>query len=118
MIGFKIIVIGSPDTDMFLILLCYVFDKGNTIYLDRKKQEIRQLINVSKILPGVYVFTGEDCVGTFKGKGKITPLKILITYPKFHSAFKKLGKKLMVLEDVTKYLDDFVCVMYAYVQEA
>ena len=38
-------------------------------------------------------FTGQDCVKTFKGKGKVTPLKRLMKYCKFHSAFSKLGEE-------------------------
>ena len=54
---------------------------GITIYLDTRIGKKIQLINVSektneyvkewcKILPVVYVFTGEDCFRTFKGEGK------------------------------------------------
>ena len=38
-------------------------------------------------------------------------------YPKFHSTFSKLDKEWIVLEDVTKYLEKYVCVMFGYVQE-
>ena len=38
-------------------------------------------------------------------------------YPKFQSAFSKLGNKWVVPEDITKYLEEFVCVMYGYVQK-
>ena len=78
----------------------------------RREQEKRQLINVSekakefgkkwrKILLGVYIFIGEDCVSAFKVKGKVTPLKKLMKYPKFHSAFNKLGEEWIVPEGVT-----------------
>ena len=95
MIGFKNVVIRSPDTDVFFILLCHACDMDITIYLDTETGRKRQLINVSekakevgnewcKILLAVYVFTGEDCVSAFKGKGKIAPLKKLMKYPKLH----------------------------------
>ena len=59
----------------------------------------RRLVNVSDLatelgkqwcstLLGFYVFTGEDCTSTFKGKGKIAPLKKLIKSPMFHNAFR------------------------------
>ena len=71
---------------MFFILLCHACDMDTNIYLNRRTGKKRQLINVSenakqfgkdwcKILLGVYVFTGEDCVRVFKGKGKVIPLK-------------------------------------------
>lgn len=65
---------------------------------------------------GVYAFIGGGCQ-CFIGKGKVTPLKKLTKYPKFHSTFSKLDKEWIVLEDVTKYLEKFVCVMFGYVQE-
>ena len=75
-----------------------------TIYLDTGIGKKRLLINVCekakkfgkewcKILQRVYVFTGEGFVSDFKGKGKVTPLKKLMKYPKFHSAFSKLGEE-------------------------
>ena len=60
---------------------------------------------------------GEDCVSAFKGKGKFTSLKKLMKYPKFHSAFSKLGEEWIVPEDVTKYFTEFICLMYGYVRE-
>ena len=128
MIGFKNVVIRSLDTDVFFILLCHGCDMDITIYLDTGTGKKRQLINVSekaeeygkewcKILLGVYVFTGEDCVSAFKGEGKVTPLKKLMKYPKFHSAFSKLGEEWIVPKDVTNYLEEFVFVMYGYVRE-
>ena len=72
--------------------------------LRQGKRIKRQLININekakefrkrwfKILLGVYVLTREDCVSTFKVKDKVTPLKKLMKYPKFHSAFNELGEE-------------------------
>ncbi|KAF3840288.1 hypothetical protein F7725_019005 [Dissostichus mawsoni] len=41
-------------------------------------------------LLGFYVFTGEDCTSTFKGKGKVNPQKKLEKTPKLHKAFRQL----------------------------
>ena len=48
MIGFKNVVIRSPDTDMFFILLCHACDIDITICLDTRTGKKRQLINVSE----------------------------------------------------------------------
>ena len=75
-----------------------------TIYLDTGIGKKRLLINVSEkaktfgkewceILLRVYVLTGEGFVSDFNDKGKVTPLKKLMKYPKFHSAFSKLGEE-------------------------
>ena len=66
MIGFKNVVIRSPDTDVFLFLLYYTCDMDITIYLGTVTGKKRQLINAGekakeyenercKILLGVYV---------------------------------------------------------------
>ena len=55
---------------MFFILLCHACDMDTTIYLNRRTGK-----DWCKILLGVYVFIGEDCVSVFKGKGKVIPLK-------------------------------------------
>ena len=75
-----------------------------TIYLDTGIGKKRLLINVSekakkfgkkwcKILLRVYVLTGEGFVSDCNDKGKVTPLKKLMKYPKFRSAFSKLGEE-------------------------
>ena len=55
---------------MFFILLCHACDMDTTIYLNRRTGK-----DWCKILLGVYVSIGEDCVNVFKGKGKVIPLK-------------------------------------------
>ena len=100
------------------ILLYHACNIAITIYLDTGTGKKRQLINVRenskefwkewcKTLLGVYVFTGKDYVSAFKGKYKVTPVKRLMKYPKFHSAFSKLGEEWIVPGDVTKYLEEF-----------
>ena len=70
-----------------------------------------------KVLLAIYVFTGEDCTSSFKGKGKVTPLKELMKYPKFHKAFAALGEEWSIPDDVMQSLEEFVCVMYGFVRE-
>ena len=65
-----------------------------------------------------YVFTGEDCISAFKGKGKKNPLKALMKYPKYHEAFQKLGEQWEVEPNVMKDLEVFICAMYGYPQES
>ena len=62
----------------------------------------------------VYVLTGEGFVSDFNDKGKVTPLKKLMKYPKFHSAFSKLGEEWIVPDDVTNSLEEFFCVTYGH----
>lgn len=97
--GFKSVVVRTPDTDIFFILLVHGHDLEIAVYVDIGTGKKRTLINVSelasslgkewsKTLLGFYVFTGEDCTSAFKGKGKVTPLKKLLKTPKLHQAFR------------------------------
>ena len=37
--------------------------------------------------------------------------------PEFHSPFSKPGEEWIVPDNVTNYLEDFLCVMYGYARE-
>jgi hypothetical protein len=95
---FKSAVVRTPDTDIF-ILLHHSHSINLTIFLDTGIGKHRQIVNVTELgetlgsdycstLLGYYVFSGEDCTSAFKGKGKVTPLKKLQKYPRFHRAFR------------------------------
>ena len=98
-LGFKSAVVRTPDTDIFMILLYHSHLIDITIFLDTGTGKNRKLINISELgesfgrdycctLLGYYVFSGEDCTSSFKGKGKVAPLKKLQKNPKFHKAFR------------------------------
>ena len=87
-LGCASVVIRTPDTDILMILLLHAHRYSLTIIVDIGYGKIRQKINVSfwarkmgekycSMLTGFYVFTGEDVTSSFKGKGKLGPLKKL-----------------------------------------
>ena len=89
----------------------------------------RRLVNVSDLaeslgksycaaLLGLYVFTRGDCTSSFKGKGKVTPLKKLEKNPKFQEAFQRLGDSWVLEEDIIKKLEHFTSVMYGKCRES
>ena len=97
--GFQSVVVRTPDTDIFFILLHHSHNVSTTIYVDIGTGKKRRLINVSDlannlgkdwctVLLAYYVFTGEDCTSAFKGKGKLYPLKKLMKMPRFHDIFR------------------------------
>ena len=101
-LGYKSAVVRTPDTDIFVILLFHVKTIGLTIFLDVGTGKHRQIVNVSqmaesmgadkcKMVLGLYVFTREDATSSFKGKGKIGPLKKLQRHPIHHEAFRYLS---------------------------
>lgn len=98
-LGFPSVVVRTPDSDIFFILLFHASSFNIVIYIDIGMGKNRKLINISalaeemgkdwcSVLLSLYVFTGEDCTSAFKGKGKVTPLKKLMKTPRFHASFR------------------------------
>jgi len=127
-LGYKNAVVRTPDTDILVILLYHAHTISLTIYLDTGSGKHRKLINLSdlaaslgesycKTLLGFYVFTGEDCTSSFKGKGKVAPLKKLEKNPRFHKCFQQLGDDWNVNADVLKEVEKFTCLMYGQSRE-
>ena len=80
-------VVRSPVTNILCILMQYAKSLDITVYRSGKN---RKIVNVSELaetngdeysstLLGICVFTGEDATSAFKGKGKVVPLKKLLT---------------------------------------
>ena len=97
--GYKSAVVRTPDTDLFFILLHHAQSVRLTIIIDIWTGKHRQLVNITELsetlepefcstLLGYYVYSGEDCTSSFKGKGKIHALKDLEINPKYHTAFR------------------------------
>ncbi|KAF3840275.1 hypothetical protein F7725_018992 [Dissostichus mawsoni] len=121
--GYKSSVVRTPDTDILMILLYHASRINLSIYLDHGSGKHRTLINVTELseslgpdycstLLGFYVFTGEDCTSTFKGKGKVNPQKKLEKTPKLHKAFRQLGADWMVTDELQEEMESFTCIMY------
>ena len=126
--GFKSVVVRTPDTDIFFILLHHAHDLQIAIFIDTGTGKHRRTINISELAKqygrewctthlSFYVFTGEDCTSAFKGRGKVAPLKKLMKYPKFHAFFSQLGDEWSVEEETHKMIEDFTCSMYGYPKE-
>lgn len=120
--GHKTAVVRTPDSDILFILLHHAQSIPLTIYMDIGTGKQRRIINVSELaeskgaefcttLLGLYVFTGEDVTSSFKGKGKVGPLKKLQSYPKYHAAFRCVCKLVMLKSKYCPYVSkrcDFV----------
>jgi len=127
-LGYKNAVVRTPDTDVLVILLYHAHTISLTIYLDTGSGKHRKLIYLSDLaaslgesycetLLGFYVFTGEDCTSSLKGKGKVAPLKKLEKNPRFHKCFQQLGDDCNVNVDVLKEVEKFTCLMYGQSRE-
>ena len=100
-LGYNSSLVRTPDTDIFVILLFYVNTIGLAIFIDIGTGKYRQIVNISqmaesmgadksKMVFGLHVFTGEDVTSSFKGKGKIGPLKKLQSHPIYQESFRYL----------------------------
>ena len=78
------IVVRSPDTDVFILLLAYASRITKPVLFDTGSGNNRRLIDISSIasnlgdqiaeaLPGLHAFTGCDCTSAFVRKGKTAP---------------------------------------------
>jgi len=92
-IAYKSVVVRTPDSDIFFILLHYAHSISLTIYLDTGSGDHRQIVNVSELseskgadycttMLDLYVCTGEDVTSAFQGKRKAEPLKKLQNHPR------------------------------------
>ena len=97
-LGFLSVVVRSPDSDIFCILLHHALSIPINIYMDVGTGKNRRMANIMELasnfgseyctsILGLYVFTGEDTTSTFKGMGKVAPLKKLQKNLKFQLAF-------------------------------
>ena len=90
--GSKAVVISSEDTDVFVLCLAFKDFVPATMYLKCGSQTRTRFVSITnvfqrhgsricKCLPGLYAFTGCDCVSAFSGKGKQTALKLVKRRP-------------------------------------
>ena len=120
------IVVRSPDTDVFVLLVSCCMAIKVPILFDTGTGNKRRLIDINKIqsvlgedisqaLPGFHAFTGCDTTSAFVRRGKRGPLTLMRRNAKFCSAFKSLGQAPdHIDEDVAQKLEQFVCAMYGY----
>ena len=119
------IIVRSPDTDVFILLLAFARKFENTLLFDTGTGNNRRLLNISKLshilsenicqaLLGFHSFTGCDTTSSFAGKGKVRPLSLLNKHEVMVNVFIKLGQSGVLCESVYSGLEKFVCMMYGY----
>ena len=117
------IVIRSPDTDVFILLLHFSQHLNQKILFDTGSGNKRRLINVKKVvenvgdklshaLPALHSFSGCDTTSAFVRKGKIVALRTLRRNEEYLDVFLSLGKTLELTESVLTKLEEFVCKLY------
>ena len=88
--------VGSPDTDVFILLLRFVRHINQTVLFDTGTGDKRRLVNVQAVakdlgdeinlaLVALHAFTGCDTTSAFVRRGKVKPLTLLKKHPEFLS---------------------------------
>lgn len=117
------IIIRSPDTDVFLLLIAFCQKYTHPLYFDTGMGNKRKMIHIQTLcqkieqdvqdsILGLHAFTGCDVNSAFVQKGKSKPLNILIKNPEFASVFKELGSSTTVSDELLAKLEKFVCQLY------
>jgi len=118
------IIVHSPDTDVFVLLLHYSDRIPQTLLFYTGSGINRRLVLVHKCakeldsdicaaLPAFHAFTGCDTTSAFVRKGKKGPLKQLRNNHVAVEAFKTVGTNADVISDTTlQEMERFVCMMY------
>ena len=94
------------------------------MFFDTGSGNKRKLLNITKIatelgeqccgaLLGLHAFTGCDATSTFKGIGKLKPLKLMQKTSKYENACGSLGESWTVSQDLMNDLESFTCGFYS-----
>jgi hypothetical protein len=117
------IIVRSPDTDVFMLLLYYGNQLQQNVYFDTGVSNKRRILDITFLinlhgaqmcsaLLALHVFSGCDTTSAFIRKGKITVKKVFEKYTAFLDVFKTLGETDSVTEDCHSELERFVCCLY------
>ena len=122
--GYKNIIVRSPDSDIFFILLSYVHDlSGITVFFETGNKNKRKLINITslglnyseqycKALLGIHAFTGCDSTSAFKGKGKVSRIQLMLKDDLILNACSAIGDSWVLSNNILEVLERLTCRMY------
>ncbi|GFS21250.1 hypothetical protein ElyMa_001590200 [Elysia marginata] len=121
----NIIIVRSPDTVVFLLLLAFADEIDKNLLFDTGTSNNRRQIivtvlkekfspNIRSALFGLHSFTGCDTVSSFTGKGKIRPFTIMCKDQNSVNCFQRLGTKEQIDDTLFDVLQKFVCLLYGH----
>eukprot|EP00919_Chromeraceae_sp_WS-2016_P042231 GHVR01100473.1.p1 GENE.GHVR01100473.1~~GHVR01100473.1.p1 ORF type:complete len:342 (+),score=36.08 GHVR01100473.1:35-1060(+) len=117
------IVVRSPDTDVFMLLLKFSQKIRLPLIMDTGVSDKRRLINITSVSTSIsndlctamvsfHAFTGCDTVSVFIRKGKLLPLRLLQKNPQYIPVFTRLGTTAELDQQMLSDLESFSCLMY------
>ena len=105
----SVILVRSPDTDVFILLLRFVHHINQTLFVQAVAKDLGDEINLA--LVALHAFTGCNTTSAFVTRGKVKPLTLLKKHPEFLPAFHALGPGVdieeRVFKDVEKFTSDY-----------
>ena len=121
--GYQYARVRSPDSDIFWILLYHARKIDITILFDTGHGNKKRLINITNLskhyteqmceaMLALHAFTGCDSVSSFRGIGKIKPLKLLLKSPAHCDALRHLGDDWNIDDDLLSGCEKFTCALY------
>ena len=121
--GYDYARVRTPDGDIFFILLHFVLSFTINILFDTGTGNKKRLINITELADGLtqeyctalmalHAFTHCDTTSSFKGIGKIKPIKVLQKLPKYQPILADLGREWQVTEELFDGLEEFTCAIY------
>ena len=121
--GYKTVRVKSPDSDVFFILLHHAHNLDTAIEFDTGTGNSKRLIDITRLanaygpkkstaLMSLHAFTGCDTCSSFKGIGKVKPIKILEKKSEFEDFLAELGSDWILSEEVSKSLEKLTCYFY------
>ena len=125
------IVIHTPDTDLVVLAIAFSKDIDSNILVKTGVKNNARIISIERIrgklvkhfslknissatdaIIGLHAFAGCDTVSALWGKGKVRPLKLLLTNGQYIFPCALLGNEWTVSENLMKVLEKFVCAVY------
>ena len=122
---FPSVIIRSPDTDVFLLLLAHIKTFNKPVYMDTGFGNNRRILNIKAIanelrpgtcgaLLGLHAFTGCDTTSAFMRKEKLQPMNMMLKSQEYIDAFNDLGETEVISPQLLISLEKFTCNMYGH----
>ncbi|XP_028391978.1 uncharacterized protein LOC114516648 isoform X2 [Dendronephthya gigantea] len=117
------ILIKSPDTDVFIIMLYFCHILQCELFFETGVNEKTRIINVrcvqqqigekeGKALVGFHAYTGCDSTSSFYGRSKISTWKLVSNDETALDTLARLGDDFTVDEGIQKNLESLTCMLY------